>query len=493
MTSTLSTQPDTPDAPPPSRRGDQASTGLFRAFWRWHFYAAFLVAPVLLVLASTGLVYLLRFQLEPLLHADLMRVDPGATAQPDQRLPHQQQREAVAEAFPDAHIAAMTEPSAPDRSTDFTVTSAPAGTPAGEDDTVREVYVDPYTGRVLGSLDPDHTVSGIAKNLHKNLLAGTWGGYLMELGACWAIVMALTGYYLYWRGRAARARRRASARARVAAAAVLRRRHATTGLFVGLGLLALVVSGLPWTQLWGAKVQELVTARGTSMWSADPGAMSSSPTMDASMPHSHAVPWGQGKTPVPSSTPGDQGDQGGQQQPIDLDTALEVAADQGVRHPLTVALPADASGVYSVIGYAFNDPGDELTVHVDQYAGTPVASYGYDQYAGLAKVVSQGIALHEGRRFGTLNLVVTAAFCLAVIFMCLTGPLMWWRRRPRGSARLGAPRGRLPIRSTPLLAIGLVALGLVLPLFGASLLAVLLLDRLVLRRIPWLAGWFDVT
>ena len=111
----------------------------------------------------------------------------------------------------------------------------------------------------------------------------------------------------------------------------------------------------------------------------------------------------------------------------------------------------------------------------------------------LAKVVSQGIALHEGRRFGTLNLVVSAAFCLAVIFMCLTGPLMWWRRRPRGSARLGAPRGRLPIGGTPLLAIALVGLGLALPLFGASRLVVLLLDRLVLRRVPRLAEWFDVT
>ena len=57
----------TPDRRPPA--------GLFRAFWRWHFYASFLVVPVLLVLAVTGLIYLFRFQLEPLLHADLMKVD----------------------------------------------------------------------------------------------------------------------------------------------------------------------------------------------------------------------------------------------------------------------------------------------------------------------------------------------------------------------------------------------------------------------------------
>ena len=55
---------------------------------------------------------------------------------------------------------------------------------------------------------------------------------------------------------------------------------------------------------------------------------------------------------------------------------------------------------------------------------------------------------------------------------------------------MGAPRGRMPIRATPLLAVVLVALGMFLPLFGISLLAVLLLDQLVLRRVPALGRWF---
>jgi uncharacterized iron-regulated membrane protein len=81
--------------------------------------------------------------------------------------------------------------------------------------------------------------------------------------------------------------------------------------------------------------------------------------------------------------------------------------------------------------------------------------------------------------------------CLAIVFMCVSGPVMWWRRRPRGAARVGAPRGRMPIRGTPVLAVLLIGLGVFLPLFGISLLAVLLLDRLVLRRVPALGRWFD--
>jgi uncharacterized iron-regulated membrane protein len=476
-TSVVADQPSADPTPTRDPAGPKPSGGLFRAFWRWHFYASFLVIPVLLVLASTGLIYLFRFQLEPLLHADLMKVDVPADAS---RLPYDDQVAAVREDYPDARVAAVLEPSAADRSTDVTIGIAST---SGEE-TIREVYVDPYTGEVLGSLDPSTTVSGIAKQLHKDLMVGPAGGYVMELGACWAVVMALTGYYLYARGRVARARRRLAR----ASGAVLRHRHATVGAFVGVGLLALVVSGLPWTQVWGAKVQELATSRGTSMWSADPGAQSSSPTLDASVPHSHQVPWGEGASPVPRSKAEPDGTE-----PVGVDAAVAAAEARGLAHPMTVVVPADEGGVYSVLGHAFHDPSAEATVHVDQFTGTPVASYGYDDYPALAKVVSQGIALHEGRRFGSANFVVSALFCVAVMFMCVAGPVMWWRRRPKGDRSMAAPRGRLTVRSGPFAVAGLVLLGVALPLFGASLVAVVFLDQVLLRRVPPLRRFFNVT
>ncbi|MCU1537639.1 MAG: hypothetical protein JWP82_1990, partial [Humibacillus sp.] len=93
--------------------------------------------------------------------------------------------------------------------------------------------------------------------------------------------------------------------------------------------------------------------------------------------------------------------------------------------------------------------------------------------------------------FGTLNFWVTALLCVAVIVSCVTGPLMWWRRRPRGSDELGAPRGRMPVAASPLLAALLVALAIFLPVFGVSLVAVLLLDRFVVRRVPRLRSAFN--
>jgi uncharacterized iron-regulated membrane protein len=456
-----------------------AGRGLFRAFWRWHFYASFLVVPVLLLLATTGLIYLFRFQLEPALHADLMRVTKptGQGGQP-LRQPLEPQRAAVAAAYPEATLVSLAEPRTDQDPTRFTL-SLP-------DESVRDVFVDPWTATVLGDLDPDRTLSGYAVRLHGDLMTGRTGDAVIELGACWAIVMASTGLYLFQRGRSGRSRRRAAA----AAGAALRSRHAQTGVVVAGGLLFLVVSGLPWTGVWGEQVQRLVTSGGSSLWSQDPGA-ASDPTsrLDESLPHSHDVPWAQGAAPVPTS---DKNDKDGERAVANADTAVAVADRMGLAHPMTVILPEGDQGVYSVLGYSFNDPGDERTVHVDRFGGAPVSQYGYGDYPVLAKAVSQGIALHEGRRFGTANLVATTVFCLAVIFMCVTGPMMWWRRRPAGRA-VGAPRGRMPLRATPVLAVGVIVLGVLLPLFGASLVVVLLLDRFVLRRLPATRRWFDVT
>lgn len=460
--------PVRPDIPPTvtPKKSTPATrpTGLFRSFWRWHFYASVIVIPVMLTLAITGLIYLFRFQIEPFVHADLMRVEQPAG---QDRMPYAPQAKAVEAALPGARLVSMTEPAAPDHSTRFTVQTAHGQT--------RDVFVDPYEGQVLGSLNPDTTISGTAVRIHADLMAGTVGDAVMELGSCWAIVMALTGYYLFFKGRKARRRMRA----KKAPGAQLRTNHARVGSLVGLGVLALVVSGLPWTGVWGSQVQKVATASGSSLWSEDHGALSQpTSTLDESLPHSHhTVPWAQEKSGVPQSTkPGDL------VSVANIDTAVVVAGRAGLAHPMTVALPADDKGVFSTIGYAFNDPSKERSIHIDQYGGQVVSTYGYADYPALAKVVTQGIALHEGRRFGTLNLVLTTLFCVALVTSCITGPLMWWRRRPRGKAELGAPRGRLPLRGTPALAAVVVALAVFLPLFGASLVIVLLLDRYVLGR-----------
>lgn len=464
---------DPPVDPTPARAGTRTPAGLFRAFWRWHFYASFVVIPVFALLAVTGLIYLFRFQIEPLMHNEMRASAPAGV---EYQQPMSAQLAAVEAEYPDATVSLVREGRDLDDSTAFAITR--------EDGSTTDVFVDPWRAEVLGEVNPDTTLSGYAVRLHGDLMTGRWGDGLIEVASCWAIVMALTGYVLFLSGRKARLRRLATK----AKGAALRHRHGLVGAVTGVGLLLMVVTGLPWTGFWGEKVQQLATKQGSSLWSTDPGAASQpGSTLDESLPHSHGVeiPWAQQKGEVPPSTPTEDGSV------ANIDTAVAVAEKEGLRHPLAIVVPAEEAGVYSVMGDAFHDPTEERTVHVDRFSGQVRATYGFADYPLAAKVVSQGIGVHEGRSFGTVNFWASALFCVLVLFLCVTGLLMWWRRRPSGSGSMGAPRGRLPVRTTWWLGLGLVVLGVFLPLFGITLVAVLLLDALVIRRVPALRRAFD--
>ena len=65
--------------------------------WRWHFYAGLFVAPFMVLLALTGIVYLYKPQLDALLYADLLQVPAGG-----QRLAADELLARVREAYPHA-------------------------------------------------------------------------------------------------------------------------------------------------------------------------------------------------------------------------------------------------------------------------------------------------------------------------------------------------------------------------------------------------------
>ena len=60
----------------------RSASDLYRAVWRWHFYAGLFVLPFLIILAVTGALYLFRGDIEPVIHADLMRVERSGRCRP---------------------------------------------------------------------------------------------------------------------------------------------------------------------------------------------------------------------------------------------------------------------------------------------------------------------------------------------------------------------------------------------------------------------------
>jgi hypothetical protein len=63
--------------PAESPRPDGA---LYRAVWRWHFYAGLLCLPVLVLMAVTGGLYLFNKEIEGLVYRDLLQVPAAQVA-----------------------------------------------------------------------------------------------------------------------------------------------------------------------------------------------------------------------------------------------------------------------------------------------------------------------------------------------------------------------------------------------------------------------------
>ncbi|MGN9841184.1 PepSY-associated TM helix domain-containing protein [Nonomuraea sp. H19] len=468
-----------PEAALPAIAPARAPSQRYRAVWRWHFYAGLFVAPVLLVLAVTGSIYLFKEPFEEWRYQDVRTLaEPVAAARP-----LSEQVAAAQKALPGSAVMSVIPPPSPERTTRVILQGADTGPWAQG----ISVYVDPGTAAVVGQIDDGATFMRVVRTIHGDLMSGTVGDRIVEIAACWALILVATGTYLWWSGRRGRPKAPRSGRGR------LRRLHILVGLGAGAAVVFLVISGLPWSGVWGDGLQQIQDRTGSTTPSADDFPHTSTPPLsgDLSANPDAKVPWAAERLPVPESGGhGAHGSGGGVLQPgaVPVETALAAARPAitaCAECEVKVLLPDGPTGVYTIVADPRRDPSDARTLHVDQYSGKVLVSYGWAEYGTMAKLVEQGVALHEGRRYGPANLVVMLGACLALITLVVTGVWMWWKRRPRG--RAGAPARPTDRRTAYGVMVIMALLGLLFPLAGVSMVAVLLLDWLVLRRVPALA------
>ncbi len=453
---------------PPTR-----SAGLSRRFyitaWRWHFYAGLYVAPFLIMLAVTGLVMLWTATLYGRDGEKIYVVEPQATTAPVSA----QAEAAYGEVA--GQIVQYIAPRTPDQASLFRVNQ-------GESSFM--VAVDPYTGKALGHWDRRSGLYDIAETIHGTLLIGDLGDRLIEIAAGFGIMLVVTGLYLWWPrdngGFASVLVPQLSAKGRQ----LWKSLHLSIGFYASLLLVVFLLSGLTWAGIWGDKF--------TQAWSTFPaGKYDNIPLSDAthaSMNHDgiKEVPWALEQTPMPAS--GSQAGISGtpEGQPVTLDAIVTLARALGFDQRFQLAFPGDDTGVWSISRDTMSNdsanPLDDRIVHIDQYTGRILADVGFADYGVAGKSMAAGVAFHEGA-MGLWNLVLVTVFCLAIVFLSVSGFVMWFKRRPRGAARLVAPTVGEPGPLWKTGAVVMLAVSLLFPLSGAVLLAVLLLDFLVFRHI----------
>ena len=441
-------------------QGDVAapSGALYRAVWRWHFYAGLLVLPFLISLAVTGGLYLFKDEIDGIVYRSYLTVvpQPGPAAAPSA---------IVADAL-------ATVPGTPTRY--VPPASATASAEVGvesADGSALSVYVDPYAGKVLGSVPDDGKLMYVIKRIHSLAWFGTAANYVIEIVAGWAIVLALTGVFLWWpRGRKGGV---LSVRGAPAQRMFWRDLHAVTGLFTAFFITFLAVTGMPWSVFWGDGVNRIATETGlgypTGVWDDVP--TSTIPAKEAMS----AVPWTLLNAPMPVSA-----EPTAAAVPIGVDAAVQAFDRLGVAKGYSIDLPRDSTGVYSAMVFP-DDLAQQRVVHLDQYSGQPLLDVGIKDYGGVAQAIEWGINVHQGQEFGRVNQLVLAVACLAIVLMAVSAAVMWWKRRPAG--KLGAPQRFEYDRVGAGIVVIAGVLGLIYPLVGASILLFLVIDLLVPRAL----------
>jgi uncharacterized iron-regulated membrane protein len=129
-----------------------------------------------------------------------------------------------------------------------------------------------------------------------------------------------------------------------------------------------------------------------------------------------------------------------------------------------------------------------------RYDATGAQLHAHETFAGkhwIDRVIGYGVAWHEGQLFGWLNQLVGLLTALALWLVAISAFIMWRRRKPAN--RLGAPGRAGQVLTGWRVRLAFVFLLVWLPLFTASLTAILLLEWAVLRRIPAVARWLNLT
>jgi uncharacterized iron-regulated membrane protein len=495
----------------PSARASRS----WRTVWRLHFYAGVLSIPMMLIFSLTGLIILYTDPINRVVESDRRTVEVGP-----ERVSLDQQLAAARAHVGELELGGIATGKL---DTDATVFNF-----ATESDSVtRDVFVDPYTGRVLGAAS-NHKgtgIVGLANRLHGELnnetvtvslpmLDGILNepnpirvevavfDLLVEIAAVWGLVLAISGLYLWWPRKRGSGRPLFRIRLRKRGRARWRDLHAVPGVLLSFILVFFIGSGLAWSAFSGGNWYSLNQELAAPPDFQEP--TSGQVTVGDLDVFGNRIPWvSQGevipdsRTPDPhhadgEATGGDAADTPSPQAParIGLDAIATQARTEGALAGFTIALPYDDTSAYTV-----SDPWPARTtteriMFFDQYTGVKIGESNTNEWGQLAQATEWTVQTHMGTQFGIANRILMTSGCILILWSILTATIMWWKRRPTGKA--GLPRRAANTRLRPCLVVIAIVLGIVFPAWGLSVILVLLLDRLVIRNFAPLRRTFGM-
>jgi uncharacterized iron-regulated membrane protein len=384
------------------------------------------VIPFIFYMSLTGLPFVWQSEIEDMLHPDYRALNPG-----NERVSYEKQLQTAQATLPGQRLLKVKVDGNPRHATQFTF---------GKASDPRTVAINPYTGEVISVIREWTRISFAAIRLHGLAFVAPYGSWLIELLACWGIVLCLTGMYLWWpRGAAGETGGVYVARIRKTGRSRWRDLHAVTGFYFGTVLALYFATGLPWTAFWGG---QLLTSFQKSIGQLTPAKL----TDDSGLSHRPTSP---GARPLP------------------LDAFVAFGLGQNLPGYLELVLPFDTNGTVHLHNRVGNST-LEKQWQLDLYTAMPAVVTGWSDVPVVQQIVSLGIDAHEGHLAGRPTQILSTLLSVAFMFLAGAAACMWWKRRPQG--KLDFPKAIPHVRLSMGPRIVLVVLGLGMPLLGLSFL-----------------------
>ncbi len=340
-----------------------------------HLYLALVVGLFVVVIGLSGSIIAFEPELDRLLNPSLFHVSAqGRTMSVDDLF------QAAAKAYPGQKVATLRLPQSADDSVQFNVKGP------------KQVFMNPYTGAILGERSPQTPLSTI-HSIHLRLLVGggkdKTGADIVAFVTAVAIFLVLSGVYLWWPIKRIKVKWGASTRR------VYFDLHNTVGIYSALFLLVLGITGL--VIRFDDEIEEYLHHRAGTEKIAK---------MAPSTPQKGVNPL----TPTDAvriaenTIPGTQ--------------ALAITKTPGPKGAYLVSLhfPEDFT------------PGGRSWVTLDQYSGKVLLVQNSRTVAMGTRAIVWNRRIHTGDLLGLPTKILMSLSCMMLIIQAITGYYMWWAR-----------------------------------------------------------------
>jgi len=353
----------------------------------FHRWAALAALVFILLLGITGSALVFEGAMDRGLHPELWRVHPSGRPLPLDTLI--------------AHARAAVPGPTPTGVTLSPVDDRAAIVQAG----INQIFVDPYTGHVLGhrtAAEWNKTLPRRLHVLHVTLMSGKIGGEIMAIATIASLVLVLSGIYLWWGDKIWRVRWSASWKR------VVFDLHHQLGILAAIVLVLITASGLV---IHYRALNNLVYRLDRTAPDEIPDQLTpASPSASIS---------------------------------VDSLQAVALRALPGARVMFLALSPKRDDPFVAAMRFPEDHtPGGRSRVYVDRYTGGVLGVQNTRRAQMGTRIWNQIRSIHTGDWLGKPTEVVWLVAALTLVGQAITGLLMWWNGRRSRAALKRADAGR---------------------------------------------------